>query len=190
MPNKKSSCAKVLLCAGLLSLSLAAAAFEDGTPAFYVDAGRAPHKDTSTDSLTIGAVLPWGAQHSIWGMRITSYADLYLSLWRAPTVARDDHHHFSQLGAIAGWRFRFDEGSSPWFFEAGLGGTMMNDRYQSPDRSFSTRFQFTEQLGVGRNFGTRGEHELSLRIQHFSNGGIKKPNPGENFYMVRYLYRF
>jgi lipid A 3-O-deacylase len=190
MTNKKSPCAKVLLFAGLLSLSVAASAFEDGSPAFYFEAGRAPHNDTSTRSLTIGAVLPWGRQHLVWGTQVTTYADLFLSQWRAPRANRDGHHNYSQLGVVAGWRFRFDEGASPWFFEAGLGGTSMNDRYESPDRSFSTRFQFTEQLGVGRNFGTRGEHELSLRIQHFSNGGIRKPNPGENFYKVRYLYRF
>lgn len=73
MPNKNLSCAKVLLCAGLLSLPLAASAFEDGNPAFYFDAGRAPHNDTSTRSLTIGAVLPWGAQHLVWGTRVTAY---------------------------------------------------------------------------------------------------------------------
>jgi lipid A 3-O-deacylase len=190
MTNKKSPCAKVLLFAGLLSLSVAASAFEDSSPAFYFEAGRAPHNDTSTRSLTIGAVLPWGRQHLVWGTQVTTYADLFLSQWRAPRANGDGHHNYSQLGAVAGWRFRFEEGASPWFFEAGLGGTSMNDRYQSPDRSFSTRFQFTEQLGVGRNFGPRGEHELSLRIQHFSNAGVRKPNPGENFYKVRYLYRF
>jgi lipid A 3-O-deacylase len=190
MTNKKLPCAKVLLFASLLSLSVAASAFEDGSPAFYFEAGRAPHNDTSTRSLTIGAVLPWGRQHLVWGTQVTAYADLFLSQWRAPRADQDGHHNYSQLGVIAGWRFRFAEGASPWFFEAGLGGTSMNDRYQSPDRSFSTRFQFTEQLGVGRNFGPRGEHELSLRIQHFSNGGIRKPNPGENFYKLRYLYRF
>jgi len=31
---------------------------------------------------------------------------------------------------------------------------------------------------------------FSLRVQHFSNAGIKEPNPGETFYKVRYAYRF
>lgn len=190
MTKKNSSCAKVLLCAGLLSLSLAASAYQDRNTAVYVDAGRAPHNNTSTDALTLGVVLPWGEQHAVWGTQVTSYADLFVSRWRAPTDDRSGHRNFSQLGAIAGWRFRFDEGASPWFFEAGFGATSMNDRYHTPDRSFSTRFQFTEQLGIGRNFGTRGEHEVSLRIQHFSNAGIRKPNPGENFYKLRYLYSF
>ena len=67
---------------------------------------------------------------------------------------------------------------------------MMDSIYRTASREFSTTFQFTEQLGGGRNFGSRGEHEVSVRVQHFSNGGIKEPNPGENFWQVRYLYRF
>ena len=82
------------------------------------------------------------------------------------------------------------EGQSPWFAEAGIGGTLMDSLYRTTSREFSTAFQFTEQIGVGRNFGERGEHELSVRLQHVSNGGIKEPNPGENFWRVRYLYRF
>jgi lipid A 3-O-deacylase len=190
MPNM-SSCAKVLLlCAGLWSLSLAASAAEDRMAGFYAEGGRAPHNDTSTESLTIGVVVPWTRRQSVQGGAVSFYWDLFLSQWRAPIFDRSGHHNYSQLGAVAGWRYRFDHGASPWFAEAGLGLTMMNDRYQTPDRSFSTRFQFTEQLGIGRSFGAQGEHELSLRMQHFSNAGIRKPNPGENFVRVRYLYRF
>jgi lipid A 3-O-deacylase len=45
-------------------------------------------------------------------------------------------------------------------------------------------------IGMGRSFGGHGKNEISLRLQHFSNGGIKKPNPGENFVRVRYTRRF
>ena len=32
------------------------------------------------------------------------------------------------------------------------------------------------------------QEKLALRIQHFSNGSIKKPNPGENFIQLRYSH--
>ena len=32
-----------------------------------------------------------------------------------------------------------------------------------------------------RMFSEALRHELALRVQHFSNAGIKRPNPGENF---------
>ncbi|OUM01467.1 acyloxyacyl hydrolase [Variovorax sp. JS1663] len=191
MPNNKIAPGALLLATALLSSALPAQAFEDlSTKAVYVDAGHAPHNNTSTDSLTLGVILPWGSEHKFWGTSVTSHADLFVSQWRAPTVDHTGHNNFTQLGAIALWRIRFDEGASPWFAEAGIGITQMNDRYESPDRRFSTRFQFTEQFAVGRSFGAQGRHELSLRIQHFSNASIRKPNPGENFYKLRYAYRF
>ena len=50
-------------------------------------------------------------------------------------------------------------------------------------------FNFGDHLAVGRSFGVQREHELALRVQHFSNGGIKEPNPGETFLQLRYVYR-
>jgi lipid A 3-O-deacylase len=188
--KKNASRTVVMLAATLLSLTVSAQTIDDRVTSIYVDGGRAPHNNTSTNSLTLGVLLPWGSNHQFWGTSVTSYADLFISAWRAPTPDRSDHHSFTQIGAMALWRFRLDQGASPWFVDAGIGITSMNDRYETPDRSFSTRFQFTEQIGIGRNFGDKRRHEVSLRIQHFSNAGIRRPNPGENFYKLRYAYRF
>ncbi len=114
---------------------------------------------------------------------------MFISNWQAPRVD-DGHRNYLQLGAMAMWRYRFDAGASPWFAEGGLGVSVMNQLYRTRDRAFSTTFQFTEALGVGRSFGAQGAHEVSLRVQHFSNAGIKKPNPGETFWKVRYAYHF
>jgi lipid A 3-O-deacylase len=81
-------------------------------------------------------------------------------------------------------------GTSPWFFEAGVGLTLMTSLYETDRKRFFTTFNFAVHLAVGRNFGSRNEHELSLRLQHFSNAGIKDPNPGEDFIQIRYSFRF
>ncbi|KDD61989.1 lipid A 3-O-deacylase domain protein [Bordetella bronchiseptica OSU553] len=39
---------------------------------------------------------------------------------------------------------------------------------------------------MGYRFGPERAYEVSLRVQHFSNAGIKKPNPGENFMFLRF----
>ena len=52
------------------------------------------------------------------------------------------------------------------------------------------RVQFQSHLAVGHVLGERGEHDLGLRIEHFSNAGIREPNPGMNFGSLRYTYRF
>lgn len=189
--NNTSRYVKCLLCAGFLSLSVAAvAAPADSASGVYVDLGQAPNSNADTDSLTLGYVLPWTWRQSVQEGPLSFYWDFFLSQWRATRPDGLDKRNYTQLGVIANWRYRFSQGASPWFVEAGIGGTVMDSLYRTPDHAFSTTFQFTEQLGVGRNFGAQGQHELALRLQHFSNAGIKEPNPGENFVRVRYLYRF
>ena len=185
-----SADAKAALFAGALCLSTVAGAFDDQSKAIYLEAGRAPHGSASTDSATLGFVVPWAYGPSVRDGALSFYWDFFLGQWYAEEPSRLGHHSYTQIGAIANWRYRFSGGASPWFVEAGIGGTVLDGIYRTPNREFSTAFQFTEQLGFGRSFGPRGEHELSVRLQHFSNADIKRPNPGENFVRVRYLYRF
>ncbi|KAF1068566.1 acyloxyacyl hydrolase [Variovorax sp.] len=177
--------------AGLLGLlGSSSHAFEDSQRGFYVEGGRAPHGQMgSTNAFTVGMTLPWSPRQPVQEGALTTYWDVFLSDWQAPALD-DGRHDYVQIGAIYTWRWRFAHGGSPWYVEGGVGGSVMDHVYRTPDRSFSTAFQFTEVLGVGRSFGDHGEHDLSLRVQHFSNGGIKKPNPGENFVRVRYTYHF
>lgn len=186
-----ASVAAAALFAGLLGLSgTAAHAFEDSAHGFYVEGGRAPHGDMgSTNSATVGMTIPWSLRQPVHEGALTTYWDVFLSNWHAPALGNGPHD-YAQIGAIYTWHYRFDRGGSPWFAEGGVGGSVMDHVYRTPDRSFSTAFQFTEVIGIGRSFGEHGEHELSLRLQHFSNGGIKKPNPGENFVRLRYTYHF
>lgn len=95
-----------------------------------------------------------------------------------------------RIGGIAVLRRAFGGGNSPRFAEAGLGATVLDRKYVTPTRAFSSHFQFTEVIGIGRRFGTNRAHEVSVRYQHFSNAGIEKPNLGENFLRLRYAMRF
>ena len=72
------------------------------------------------------------------------------------------------------------------FAEVGIGVNLLAPVYRSDDKRFSTVFNFGDHLAVGKRFAGGGE--LSLRIQHFSNAGIRRPNPGENFVQVRYAW--
>ena len=60
----------------------------------------------------------------------------------------------------------------------------------TPSKTFSTRFNFASHLGVGVRLGAQQQHEWLLRVQHVSNAGLKKPNPGENFLQLRYALHF
>lgn len=171
-------------------LGTVANAYQDNAPGIYFDAGHAAHGELgSTNTTTAGMTFPWWPGRTAQQGPLTGYWDVFLSNWHAPALG-DGPRNYAQIGALYTWRYRFGEGSSPWFAEGGIGGSLMDHVYQTPDRSFSTAFQFTEVLGVGRSFGENGAHELSLRVQHFSNAGIKKPNSGETFLRLRYTYHF
>jgi len=78
--------------------------------------------------------------------------------------------------------FRVERGR---FFVEGAIGFHLVQTHISAHRTFSTAFQFGDHLGAGMYFG---RYDLSLRLQHLSNGGLREPNPGINFVLVRLQY--
>jgi hypothetical protein len=73
------------------------------------------------------------------------------------------------------------------YFEAGIGGHLLSDSNVSRNLSLSTRFQFGDQLGIGYRFE---RYDLAVSFQHLSNAGIRNPNPGVNFLLLRLQYHF
>lgn len=157
------------------------------SPSLYVQGSQARR---DTDALTIGATLPWkGWQRPLWGGQLTGYWDLYASRWSYDGLS-GQREHLSLVGLTPTLRLRMDEGRSAWFWEGGIGLTVADKRYEIPNRTFSTRANFASHLGLGVSLGEQRQHDLVLRVQHVSNAGIKKPNPGENFVQLRYGYHF
>ena len=147
----------------------------------------------TTYGATAGLNWNWGREFQLGSARINGYWEASLSQWSYPSAVVRRTAGLIQLGVIPVFRWRPAQGASPWFAEAGIGATLTTVAYQTDRKRFSTRFNFGDHLAVGRSFGHgHGEeraHELSLRLEHFSNAGIKQPNPGENFVQIRYLYK-
>ena len=139
---------------------------------------------------TVGVTLPW--QRLAWdvgGGVVRGHWDWYVSNWSSRAMG-EGRHNLAVLGVVPSLRWRGDQGKSPWFVEVGTGVSVSDGHYRSAGKTFSTRFNFASHIGIGRNFGSRSEHELSLRLQHSSNAGIKRPNPGENLVLLRYAHTF
>ena len=68
------------------------------------------------------------------------------------------------------------------FVEAAIGFHLVSDVHIRRDYDISTRFQFGDHVGVGYAFD---KFNVALRLQHLSNGGIRNPNPGVNFLILR-----
>jgi lipid A 3-O-deacylase len=152
---------------------------------WFVQAGVAPHE---TYTAGAGAVWRWSWRREVGRGELGGITEAFVSRWSARREG--DRFGLTQLGVLPLLRYRWDQGRSPWFVEAGIGFTVMDRDYRTDDKDFSTRFNFADVVGVGRNFGQGGRRELSLRLTHFSNGGIKHPNPGENLLRVRYAVMF
>jgi lipid A 3-O-deacylase len=178
----------LVLAAAVAALGSPAAIAADFRPgAFFIAPGGLTAHGSS--SLTAGVAWPAFWRSAALGGEWTAHAEGFISYWNAPQAV-GGRKGFWQLGAVPILRYRFAGGTSPLFAEAGIGATVMDDVYTSRRKTFSTRFQFQDTLGVGMNLGARREHEIGVRFSHFSNAGIKKPNPGENFVQLRYAHAF
>lgn len=179
-----------LISLALLGACLAAPALAQDrgdTPALYVQADKAQR---GTDALTLGLTLPWGQwSQPLAGGEVRGLWDLSLSRWsyRAHPGYPD---RLWMVAIIPTLRWTPDAGRSPWFVQAGVGGTWMNRIYHTEERFFSTRFNFGIHAGVGLRFGADRANELLLQYQHVSNAGIKTPNPGEDSLQLRYARHF
>lgn len=80
--------------------------------------------------------------------------------------------------------------SSPIYVDAGVGPSWVAPLYQNGGKRFSTKFNFRSHLAAGARLPGTVEHDLSLRLEHFSNAGIRRPNPGVNLVAVRYTRQF
>ena len=166
----------------LVALPVAAQDFRPS--GYYVQGGGGEDR---TYNATVGVTWPWAWRRSLMGIELGGVTEAYVSHWSAQGL--DGRSGFTQIGVVPMLRLRLDA-RSPWFAEAGIGISVMDKRFVTSTKELSTSFNFVDVIGVGRSFGTVRQQELGLRIQHVSNAGIKSPNPGHNFVMLRYSSSF
>lgn len=153
----------------------------------YLQGGVA---ERDTYAATLGLTWPWPT----WSWNLGSGVvrgqwDGYVGNWSSSPDGAGRRNTLV-LGIGPSLRWRGDAGRSPWFVELGTGLSWASRHYRNGSDAFSSRVNFASHLGLGRNFGAQRAHEISLRIQHSSNAGIKEPNPGENFLLLRYAHAF
>jgi hypothetical protein len=183
---KKKTLARALATVLLAGAAGGAAGFDLRPDGIAVQGSLGTH-----DTWMAGAAVMWDWDWEVLRRKaeLTAHTELFVNHWRADGVAggRDS---FTQLGLLPTLRFNLSQGRSPWYLEIGVGASWMDRRFETDERSFSTRFNFYDVLGAGYVFGERRQHEMGLRFVHVSNAGIKKPNPGQDFLQLRYLTRF
>jgi lipid A 3-O-deacylase len=178
--------------AALLGMSLVvastayAAQFDLGAlqpSSLFVQAGVG---DQDTHAYVAGATWTWNWHRHISFLTASGYFEADIGRWTT-----DDHGvarsaWATQIGMTPVIRLQPSGRTDRWFAEIGVGANYIVPLYQTGHKRFSTEFNFGDHFGIGRQFGQHRQHELMLRMQHFSNAGIEHPNPGENFLQLRY----
>jgi len=77
-----------------------------------------------------------------------------------------------QVSAVPYLRYSWSNGV---YADVGIGVSFFNHT-QLADRNISTAFQFSDNIGIGYRLGPNTT--IAYRYSHYSNGGIKRPNPG------------
>ena len=72
----------------------------------YLEGGRTLEGGSPANAASIGFTFPFGHRHDIWGGSVTSYGDVFVSEWRARDAAGEARRTYTQIGAIATWRYR------------------------------------------------------------------------------------
>lgn len=172
--NKKLAMAlAVILQAGISSAqALDSASFEYGT-------------GNGAEMWRAGAQWKWQSQWLQTGnWHMGGYWDVQLGRWGG-----SGKNSITDIGLTPVFRFQQTNPSSiSPYVEGAIGFHLITRVRLEPERGFSSAFQFGDHIGAGARFGSRGRYDLSLRYQHVSNGGIKKPNNGINFTQLRFQY--
>jgi lipid A 3-O-deacylase len=154
-------------------------------PAYAVD-GAALELGTGDESseLVRGSVLwkwdrKWFADT---GWEVSGYWEASVGAWTTDKTLMD-------FGFTPVFRLQRRDWIGP-YVEAAIGLHFLSDLSISRTRLFGSRFQFGDHLAAGWRFGPRGRYDLGIRMQHLSNGGLKEPNPGINFAVVRFAWLF
>lgn len=151
--------------------------------AVFVEAGLSAR---DSDVAGAGARWPWKWQADGLGGKLSLATEVALHRWSAPQTA-GGKRRTTQLTATPVFRWRGAGGASPWFLEAGIGLSYHNQEYVVGAAHQETRWNFNDVIAVGRSFGAQ---EVSLRAAHFSNAGLKTPNPGDTSVSLRWSASF
>ena len=184
MKIRTSWVARISFLLALLLSALPAAAQEQRHPAMpttaFVQAGVAAKE---TQMLVVGVTRDWAWEKELSFGRATGYWELSLGRWHSEGKGSQ---WVGQVGVTPVLRIHPRRWSEGWFIEGGIGANLLFPVYHSERKRFSTVFNFGDHIAVGKRFGAKQQHEVALRFQHFSNGGIEEPNPGEDFLQLRY----
>ena len=91
-------------------------------------------------------------------------------------------------GPLFRWQFEPRNINKPSvYLEIGVAASWLSDTNIS-GRRLSTHFQFEDKGAVGLCFGQNQQYDMGIRVIHYSNASIKRPNNGVNMMLLSVGY--
>lgn len=166
---------RVFLSSGLAAVILGLGAQQASAVELTAAVGRT---EKSTMTLRVGLQKSFQSrwfQNDIGAL--TGYWDAGYTYWEGD---KESNNHSLSVSPVFVYEFN-GERVKP-YIEAGIGvAAFRHTRIES--RNLSTALQFEDRLGVGLRLRNQ---TLGLRVIHYSNAGIKKPNDGIEMYSIHY----
>jgi len=168
--------------------------------AFAVDGysfeyGKSDSSNSSVDMYRLGMLWDWDKKLvEFGGWHVGGFWDVSLGFWdnkspfQTPTYSASS---IAEIGLTPTFRLQQNtiSGISP-YAELAVGFHFLSKTYVGAQRQFGSSFQFGDHIGAGIRFGDKGQYDIGYRYQHLSNGGLKGPNQGINYNIIRLQYRF
>ena len=177
--------------AALLALSPAAYAV-DGVSFEY---GGSDSSNSSVKLYRLGMIWDWDKKLvEFGGWHIGGYWDLSMGYWdnKSPyQTAGRNSANLEEIGFTPTFRLQQNtiSGIAP-YGELAVGFHFLSQTYVGAQRVFGSCFPFGDHIGGGIRFGDKGQYDVGYKYQHLSNAGIKQPNQGINYHILRLQYRF
>lgn len=136
---------------------------------------------------------------STWTLRLAAQSDFKRSWWVTDTGQLSGYwdgaytywqgdktvdNHSLSLSPV--FRYEFNARAVKPYVEAGIGLAAFS-KTRLAKQKLSTALQFEDRIGMGLRFA---QQEVGVRVIHYSNAGIKRPNDGVENYTVHYRMYF
>ena len=123
------------------------------------------------------------------GNHIGGYWDLSIAQWRGTKHQNVDgkNQYITSIGITPVFRWQRDD-LKGFYGEVGVGANLLSELYNNNNKKLSTAFEFGDHIGFGYVFNN--DVEIGIKYLHYSNAGIKKPNDGADFILMRLRYPF
>ena len=116
---------------------------------------------------------------------LTGHVDLGIAEFQGNHGSHAKTRAFGGIGKL-----RWEQASSPFFVEFGLGMAGFSNTLLGGERKVGGRFTFVEVLRSGLRFGAHKQYEIAIFAEHCSNAGLFRVNEGSTSPGVSFLWYF